>query len=326
MKPIIVSGLKPSGELHIGNYLGMLKQAVELQNSNKYRCFYLIADYHALTQRYKPQEKAEEIYKMAVDALAMGLDPKKSIIFIQSHVLEHANLAWIFNTITPVGKLQGMIEYKEKLSEGQIPNTGLLDYPVLMAADILLYKAEFVPVGEDQRQHVELTREIVRTFNDRFGKTFKEPKAVHTKAPRIMSLDNPLKKMSKSMPAGCLYLADSSETIKEKTKRAVTDSFTTIKYDPLRRPAISNLVLIYSEFSGVPISEVVKKFKNAEYGKFKEDLAETIIKILKPFQEKRAKLIKNKRLVMKILADGEKNATLIAKTTMKEISKKAGLI
>ena len=128
MKPVIVSGLKPSGELHIGNYLGMLKQAAELQNSNKYSCFYFIADYHALTQRYKPKEKAEEIYKMAVDALAIGLDPKKSVIFVQSHVKEHANLAWIFNTITPVGKLQGMIEYKEKLGEGQSPNAGLLDY------------------------------------------------------------------------------------------------------------------------------------------------------------------------------------------------------
>ncbi len=326
MKPVIVSGLKPSGELHIGNYLGMLKQAVELQNSNKYRCFYFIADYHALTQRYDPKEKAEEIYKMAVDALAMGLDLKKSLIFIQSHVPEHANLTWIFNTITPVGKLQGMIEYKEKLSEGQVPNAGLLDYPVLMAADILLYKAEFVPVGEDQRQHIELTREIARTFNDRFGKTFKEPKAVHTKSLRIMSLDNPLKKMSKSIPAGCLYLADSPKTIREKVKRAVTDSSTTIEYDPEKRPAISNLVLIYSEFSTLSPSEVVTRFKNVGYGKFKDDLAELIIKTLKPFQQRRGKLIKNKRLVMRILVESEKRATLIAKQTMKEVTKKVGLI
>ncbi|MBI1839219.1 MAG: tryptophan--tRNA ligase [Candidatus Colwellbacteria bacterium] len=326
MKPVIVSGLKPSGELHIGNYLGMLKQAVELQDSNKYRCFYFIADYHALTQRYNPKEKSEEIYRMAVDALAMGLDPKKSVIFIQSHVTEHANLTWILNTITPVGKLQGMIEYKEKLSEGQAPNTGLLDYPVLMAADILLYKAEFVPVGEDQRQHIELTREIARTFNDRFGGTFKEPKAVHTKSLRIMSLDNPLKKMSKSIPAGCLYLADSPKTIREKIKRAVTDSLTTIDYDPEKRPAISNLVLIYSEFSALSISKVVKNFKGIEYGKFKDDLADLIIKTLKPFQERRAKLIKNKQLVMKTLAEGDKSATLVAQKTMKEVAKKVGLI
>ena len=326
MKPVIVSGLKPSGELHIGNYLGMLKQAVELQNSNKYRCFYFIADYHALTQRYNSKEKAEEIYKMAVDALAAGIDPKKSVIFIQSHVSEHANLAWIFNTITPVGKLQGMIEYKEKLSEGQIPNAGLLDYPVLMAADILLYKAEFVPVGEDQRQHVELTREVVRTFNDRFGKTFKEPESVHTKAPRIMSLDNPTKKMSKSMPAGCLYLSDSPEVIREKVKRAVTDSFTGVDYDPEKRPAVSNLVLIYSEFSGIPIPEVVKKFHGVGYARFKEELAEVIIKTLKPFQEKRKKLLKDKRLVMNTLAAGTKKAKPIARKTMEEVARKVGLI
>lgn len=326
MKPVIVSGLKPSGELHIGNYLGMLKQAVELQNSNKYRCFYFIADYHALTQRYNSKEKAEEIYKMAVDTFAMGLDPKKSLVFIQSHVPEHANLTWILNTITPVGKLQGMIEYKEKLSEGQMPNAGLLDYPVLMAADILLYKADFVPVGEDQRQHIELTREIVRTFNDRFGKTFKEPRIVYTKTPRIMSLDNPLKKMSKSLPAGCLYLADTPEVIREKVKRAITDSFSVINYDPEKRPAISNLVLIYSEFSKMSISKVVKKFQDVGYAKFKEELAEVIIKIIKPFQERRNKLIKNRRLVMKILSTGEKKAKPIAKKTMREVAKKIGLI
>jgi len=326
MKPVVVSGLKPSGELHIGNYLGMLKQAVELQSSNKYRCFYFIADYHALTQRYNPKEKAEEIYKMAVDALAAGIDPKKSVIFVQSHVPEHANLTWIFNTITPVGKLQGMIEYKEKLSEGQTPNTGLLDYPVLMAADILLYKAGFVPVGEDQRQHVELTREIVRTFNDRFGKTFQEPKTLHTKALRVMSLDNPMKKMSKSMPSGCLYLADSPKVIREKVKRAVTDSMTNIDYDPEKRPAVSNLVLIYSEFSGMPTSEVVKRFQGAGYAKFKEELAEVIIKTLSPLQEKRNKFIKNRRLVMKILNEGAKRAKPIAEKTMGEVAKKVGLI
>ncbi len=326
MKPIIVSGLKPSGELHIGNYLGMLKQAVELQNSGKYRCFYFIADYHALTQRYKPQEKAEEIYKMAVDALTAGIDPEKSVIFIQSHMPEHANLTWIFNTLTPVGKLEGMIEYKEKLSEGQPPNAGLLDYPVLMAADILLYKAEVVPVGEDQRQHVEITRDIARIFNNRFGQTFKEPKAVFTKTLRIKSFDNPNKKMSKSLPGGCLYLADSPKVIREKVKRAVTDSYTHIDYDPEKRPAISNLILVYSEFSGLSIKEVVKKFQGKGYSQFKGDLAEVIIRALKPFQEKRAKLIKNKRLVMKILAEGTKKAKPIAEKTMGEVARKVGLI
>lgn len=326
MKPIIVSGIKPSGELHIGNYLGMLKQAIELQNSGKYTPFYFIADYHSLTQRYEPKEKAAEIFKIAVDILAMGLDPKKSIIFAQSHVAEHANLAWIFNTITPVGKLQGMIEYKEKLSEGQMPNVGLMDYPVLMAADILLYKAEYVPVGEDQRQHVELTREIVRTFNDRFGKTFKEPKVVTTKGTRVMSLADPSKKMSKSIPNGCLYLSDSPTVIIEKVKRAVTDSHTTIEFDPENRPAVSNLVLIYSEFSGLSTAEVVKKFKSSGYAEFKNALANVVIEKLSAFQTRRNKLLKNRKGVMNTLALGAKKAQKIASKNMAEFKKKAGLI
>ncbi len=326
MKPIIVSGIKPSGELHIGNYLGMLRQAIDLQNSGKYTPFYFIADYHSLTQRYEPKEKAAEIFKAAVDILAMGLDPKKSVIFVQSHVPEHANLAWIFNTITPVGKLQNMIEYKEKLSEGQMPNAGLMDYPVLMAADILLYKAEYVPVGEDQRQHIELAREIVRTFNDRFGKTFKEPKAVSTKSARIMSLANPTKKMSKSIPNGCIYLSDSPAIIKDKIKRAVTDSSSTIGFDPEKRPAVSNLVLIYSEFSGLPTSDVVKKFDGKNYAEFKNALSDVIIEKLSAFQIKRNKLLKNRKGVMSILAGGAKKAEKVAFKTMTEVKKKAGLI
>lgn len=326
MKPIVVSGLKPSGELHIGNYLGMLKNAVSLQNSNKYNCLYFIADYHSLTQKYNPKEKSGEIFNMAVDALSSGLDPKKSTIFIQSHILEHANLAWIFNTITSTGALERMVEYKEKINEGQVPNIGLFDYPVLMTADILIYKAELVPVGEDQRQHLELARDIARIFNSRFGKIFKEPKAIHTKIPRVMSLDNPTKKMSKSLPSGCLYLSDSAETIRKKVRSAVTDSQKDINYDLQNRPAISNLLLIYSEFSGMPIDKIVKKFENKGYAEFKNELAEIIINSLKPIQEKRAALMKNKKQVIKILSDGGKKVRPIAQATMEEVKKKIGLI
>lgn len=325
-KPIIVSGFKPSGELQIGNYLGALKQAIELQNSGKYTPYYFIADYHSLTQHYNPKEKAAEIFKIAVDILAMGLDPKKSVIFIQSHVSELANLAWIFNTITPVGKIQNMIEYKEKLSEGQMPNVGLMDYPVLMAADILLYKAEYVPVGEDQRQHIELTREIARIFNDRFGKTFKEPRGITTKGTRIMSLANPAKKMSKSIPSGCIYLADPPAIVRNKIKKAVTDSFSTIEFDPEKRPAVSNLVLIYSEFSGLSTDLVVKKFNGKNYAEFKNALADVVIEKLAAFQTKRNKLLKNKKSVMNILAGGAKKASKVASKTMKEVKRKAGLI
>lgn len=325
-KPIIVSGLKPSGQLHIGNYLGMLKQSVELQNSGKYNCFYFIADYHSLTVKYEPEEKRKEILDMAIDALAAGLDPKKSTIFLQSHVAEHANLAWILNTITSMGELERMIEYKEKISEGQTPNAGLFDYPVLMAADILIYNAEKVPVGDDQRQHLELTRTIARKFNRKFGKTFKEPQAILTKTPRVMSLNNPKKKMSKTQPAGCVFLSDPPDVIRSKIKSAVTDSYKEIGYDPKNRPAISNLVLIYSEFSNLPIPEVLKKFKGKNYAEFKQDLAEAIIAALKPFNERRRILASDQNKIMEILRNGAKKARMIAQKTMEEARKKAGLL
>ena len=196
-----------------------------------------------------------------------------------------------FNTISPVGRLQGMIEYKEKLKrEGQTPNMGLLDYPVLQAADILLYKAEAVPIGDDQKQHLELTRDLVKIFNDRFGKTFKEPKAILTKIPRVMSLDNQNKKMSKSFPNGCLCLSDNPKIIREKIKSAVTDSGREIIYNPENKPAISNLLLIYSEFSGKSIKELEKRFKGVNYSEFKAELAEVMIDIFKTHSRKASEI------------------------------------
>jgi len=325
-KLVIVSGLKPTGELHIGNYLGMLKQAAELQNSGKYDCFYFIADYHSLTVKYKPEEKKREILNMAVDALAAGIDSEKSTFFLQSAVPEHANLAWIFNTITSVGELERMVEYKEKISGGETPNVGLFDYPVLMAADILLYKGEFVPAGEDQLQHLELTRTIVRTFNKRFGKIFKEPRGILAKIPRVMSLDDPTKKMSKTLPKGCLYLSDSPQIIRRKIQSAVTDSYKNIVYDFEKRPAISNLILIYSEFSGIPIPDAVEKFKSANYADFKKDLAEVVIKALKPIQEKREKIAADEDKVLKILSKGAKKAEVVARQTMDQVKEKVGLL
>ena len=325
-KKIIVSGLKPSGILHIGNYLGVIKKAIELQNENKYKCFYFIADYHSLTVNFNPKEKKEEIFNMAVDTLALGINPSKSIFFIQSHILEHTNLAWIFNNLISTGRLSNMIEYKEKIQEGHNPNVGLFEYPVLMAADILLYNADFVPVGEYQLQHLELTRDIARSFNNRFGKTFKEPKEILTKISRVMSLNNPNKKMSKTLPGGCLYISDPEEVIKQKIKSAVTDSESTIDYNPEDRPAISNLVLIFSEFSGMTPNQIVEKFKNKGYFEFKKELAEVILKKLKPIQQKRKELLKNKKDVIKILNQGSKKASEIAKINFKKIKEKIGLI
>lgn len=322
----IVSGIQPSGTLHLGNYLGFLRQAVELQENSGYRRFYFIVDFHSLTGRYSPKEKTKEIYELAVDLLAGGIDPKKSTLFIQSHIEEHANLAWIFNTITSMGQLERMVEYKEKVAQGIAPNAGLFDYPVLMAADILLYKGELVPVGEDQLQHIELARDTARAFNRRFGKTFPEPKAILTHAPRVMSLNNARQKMSKSLPQGCLFLTDSPKVMREKIMRAETDSHAEIGYDPARRGAISNLVMIYAELSELTTTEVIKMFKGAGYAEFKKELAERVIKTFKPFQEKRAKLIKNKAQVMRILEQGAKRAEPIARATMEEVRRKIGLI
>ena len=304
----------------------MLRNALALQESNKYNCFYFIADYHAMTQKYDPKDLREQTISVTADLLATGINPKKSAIFIQSHVPEHANLAWIFNTITTVSQLERMVEYKEKLGDGQVPNTGLFDYPVLMAADILVYKSRRVPVGEDQRQHLELARDIARTFNGRFGETFKEPKAVLTRIPRVMSLNNPSKKMSKSIPSGCLYLQDSPKAIREKVMSAETDSMREIGYDPATRLGVSNLVLIYSEFSGDTPDEVVNKFTGKGYREFKESLADLIIEKLADFQEKRKKILKDKRAIIKILESGEKRVSPIAEKTMEEVRRKTGLI
>lgn len=321
-----MSGIQPSGTLHLGNYLGFLRQAVALQDNSNYRRFYFIVDLHSLTGRYSAKEKAKEIYELAVDLLASGLDPKKSTLFIQSHVEKHTELAWIFNTITSVGQLERMVEYKEKIAQGQVPNAGLFDYPVLMAADILIYKGELVPVGDDQLQHLELARDTARVFNQRFGRTFPEPKAILTKAPRVMSLNNARQKMSKSLPQGCLFLTDSPKVMREKIMRAETDSHAEIDYDPVRRGAISNLVMIYAELAGLTTSQVVKMFKGVGYAEFKKELAELTSKTFAPFQEKRAKLIKNKAQVMKVLEQGAKIARPVAQATMKEVRRKVGLI
>jgi tryptophanyl-tRNA synthetase len=326
MKPTVVSGLKPSGKLHIGNYLGMTKQSIALQSSGKFNCFYFIADYHALTQKYVPKDKYAQIFDMAVDALALGIDPERSVFFLQSDILEHANLTWLFDCITPAGQLQGMIEFREKVEEGQPANAGLLNYPVLMAADILIYKAMSVPVGEDQRQHLELARDIARTFNKRFGETFPEPKGIFVEGLRVKSLDDPNKKMSKSLPKGCLYLTDSPEVIKKKIRSAVTDSGTEVVFDPIKKPALANLLLIYSEMSGRSIKDIVTEHKGLGYKEFKDNLAEAVSSALGSFREKRAEIAANPDHVRKILLEGAEKARPVASKTLREVKEKMGLI
>jgi len=321
-KPILISGIQPTGRLHLGNYLGALKNFVELQNSGKYDCYFFIADYHSLTADFEPAKKSEEVLDVAEAYLAAGLDPKKSTVFVQSHVPESTELAWIFNAIAPIGELERMTQFKDKSANQESVKVGLLTYPLLMAADILLYDAKFVPVGEDQIQHLELTRALARKFNNKFGQTFTEPQALLTKTPRVMSLNNPEKKMSKSLPEGCLFLDDSPRDIESKIKRAVTDSGSEVKFNLQNKPGVSSLLEIYSALSDQPISELEKKYAGKGYGQFKADLVAATDKALKPFRESK---IPEKKLSA-ILSAGKTKAKKLASAKMKEVKKKLGLL
>lgn len=325
VKPVLISGIQPSGKLHIGNYLGALKNFVELQNSDKYECFFFIADYHSLTADFDPERKKSEILDLAENYIAAGLDPKKSTIFVQSEVPETTELAWILNTVTPMGELERMTQFKDKSkSQNENINVGLFIYPTLMTADIILYDASFVPVGEDQRQHLELARTLARKFNDKFGKIFFEPKALLTETPRVMSLDAPGIKMSKSHPAGCLFLDDTPDIIRKKIKSAVTDSHSEVEYAPYNRPGMSNLLSIYSAIADKSIEKLVTEYRGKTYSEFKDDLGETIVQYLAPLQKRKAEL-KNKEII-EILNDGHKKASQIAKKKMRKIKGKLNLI
>lgn len=344
MKPILLSGIQPSGRLHLGNYLGALKNFVDLQNSGKYQCFFFIADLHSLTETYNPKEKSKQILELTADYLAAGLDPKKSTIFLQSQIPAHTELTWILNTLTPMGELRRMTQFKDKSErhaaspdklfhefmhvkkeDSEKINVGLFDYPVLMAADILLYNTKFVPVGDDQLQHLELTRTLARKFNTKFGQTFFEPKAVLTPTSRVMSLNNPEKKMSKSDPATCIFLDDSPEEIKNKIKRAVTDSGNEIKHHPQSKPAISNLLEIYSSLEEQVIKEVENDFKNKTYADFKSSLANLIINHFANYRKNKKSLMAKPQTLKTILNSGSKTTNQIASKKINEVKKKIGL-
>jgi len=320
----VFSGIRPTGKLHIGNYLGSIKEWVKLQK--KYECFFCIVDYHAITTPFKAEEIKEDIFETLITYLIAGVDPGKSTIFLQSQIKEHTELSWILGTITPVGELKRMTQFKEKSKKHKdYVNCGLFNYPLLMAADILLYKTDLVPVGKDQVQHLELTREIARRFNKMFGEVFKVPKIYLSKAEKIMSLKNPKKKMSKTDdPEGCIFLSDEPEIIKRKVMRAVTDSGKEIKYDPRRKPGISNLILIYSFFSGKEIKKIEREFKGKGYKEFKQKVGKVLSESLEVFRRKRKSLLKRKIYLKEILEKGKKKAEKIARETMKEIKEKMG--
>jgi len=323
----IFSGIQPTGPIHIGNYLGALKQWIELQDKNE--CVFSIVDWHSLTVPYEPAELQKSIREKLIAYVAAGVDPDKSIIFVQSQVKEHAELCWLLNTICPVGELQLMTQYKDKSKKYKDNiNAGLLDYPVLMAADILLYKTVAVPVGKDQEQHVELTRSLAKKFNKRFGQTFPEPEAIMpASGAKIMSLTDPKKKMSKSDdPKSYISLFDDPEVIKKKIMSAETDSGKDILYNFTKKPGISNLLTIYSLLSGKTTKDLEKEFKGKGYGDFKKSLAEVVINYLEPFRRKQKELLTREVYVDEILKNGKSRAETIAKATMQEVREKMGLI
>lgn len=324
MKKRIFSGIQPTGLVHIGNYLGAIKNWVKLQN--EYDSIFCIVDLHALTNPEAANQMQKKIFDLVTTLLAAGLNPQKCLIFVQSHVPEHTELTWLLNTITPIGELERMTQFKEKAKQfRQNINMGLFDYPVLMTADILLYKTDLVPVGEDQRQHVELARTIARKFNQRYGQIFIEPGCLIQKSgARIMSLTDPTQKMAKSIPQSYLAMTDSPAQIGQKIKKAVTDSGKEIEHTP-KKPAIANLMTIYQCFSGLSFEAIEKKYKNNGYAQFKDDLAKIVIKGLKPFQTKKKALEKKPAYVKKILQDGAKKARPMAQKTIQQVKQKMGL-
>ncbi|MCK4592534.1 tryptophan--tRNA ligase [Candidatus Parcubacteria bacterium] len=321
-KQTIFSAIQPSGELHIGNYLGALKNFVELQD--KYECFFFIADYHSITENYNLKEKPKQIFDLALDFLAAGLDPKKCVIAVQSQIPEHTELAWILNTVTPISELQRMTQFKDKSQDQEKNiNMGLFDYPVLQAADILMYKAYGVPVGQDQLQHIELTRKIARFFNNKFGKIFPEPKDIVTETPKIMSLTDPTKKMSKSHgPKSYIGINNEPEVIEKKIRKAIS----TTEYN---KDIYSFYITLLEKFGSERNKKYFdKKFrsKDIKFSELKDALAEDIGNYFAPFRKKRKELEKNPEEVKKILNEGAEKARIIARETMREVKEKVGLV
>jgi len=322
----VFSGIQPTGIVHIGNYLGAIRQFIKLQEEAE--CFYSIVDLHAITLPQEPGKLAKNILETAVSYLALGVDPQKATIFVQSQVPAHSELAWILACLTPLSELKQMHQYKEKAKkQGRDVNTGLLMYPVLMASDILLYDTDIVPVGEDQIQHLELARTLARKFNNRYGtKSFKVPKPlIRQETARIMSLQNPKKKMSKSgSPKGFIGLFEAPGEIKKKIRLAMTDSGREIKMSS-SKPAISNLIRIYSAFAGKSASQTEELFAGKSYSDFKNSLAELLCEKLSSFRRRRKKLEGNIDYVKDILEKGRRKAQDVAEKKLAQVKKIVGL-
>ena len=326
-KKILFSAIQPSGILTIGNYLGALRNFRKLQDD--YNGVFALADLHTLTVKQVPADLRKNSYELAALYLACGLDPEKSIIFAQSHVSAHTELTWVLNTICYPGELSRMTQFKDKsLKHEDNINMGLMDYPVLMASDILLYQSELVPIGADQKQHLELARDLAIRFNNRFGETFKVPEGYIGKtAARVMSLAEPNRKMSKSDANINAFISmdDDPDTIIRKFKRAVTDSGSEIKYSP-EKPGISNLLTIYTAFTGKTFEEAEKEFDGMGYGDFKIRVGEAVVSVIEPIRQEKNKILTDKAYIDSVLNLGAERAERLAYRTLGKVYKKVGLL
>ena len=326
-KKIIFSGVQPTGFLTLGNYIGAVKNWVSLQE--EYRCLYSVVDMHSITVRQNPEEFRQRCMEFMCQYIACGLDPEKNILFFQSHVSAHAELAWVLGCYTYMGELSRMTQFKEKSEKHEDNiNAGLFTYPVLMAADILLYNAALVPVGVDQKQHLEITRDIAQRFNNIYGDVFTVPEAyIPPVGAKIMSLQEPTSKMSKSdpNPNGYIWILDDNDTIMKKIKRAVTDSDGVIEYKE-GKDGVNNLLSIYGAVTGKAAEDAAKEFEGAGYGTLKKTVAEAVIEVVEPIKKKYDELIKNRDYIEKIYTTGAGQANELAEQTLKKVHEKIGFV
>ena len=324
----MLSGIQPSGDLHLGNYLGAIKNWGS--RAEEFDCYYFMADLHTITVRQVPADLRRRTLEQLAQYIACGLDPEKNTLFIQSHVPAHAELGWVLNCYTMFGELSRMTQFKDKSAKhADNVNGGLFTYPSLMAADILLYQPDLVPVGHDQKQHVELTRNVAQRFNHIYGDVFKVPEPYIPKTgARVMSLNAPDSKMSKSMPEGCVFLMEKPEDIQRKFKRAITDSDTErcVRYDPEHKPGVANLMSIYSAVTGQSYVQIEAEFDGCGYGQFKPRVGEAVIEHLRPIREEASRILADKAYLESVYKSGAEKASYTANKTLRKVYKKIGLV
>lgn len=327
-KKVMLSGIQPSGDLHLGNYLGAIRNWGA--RADEFDCYYFMADMHTITVRQTPADLRRRTLEQLAQYIACGLSPERNTLFVQSHVHQHAELAWVLNCYTMFGELSRMTQFKDKSAKNADNiNGGLFTYPALMAADILLYQPDFVPVGEDQKQHVELTRNVAQRFNSVYGDVFKVPEPYIPKmGARVMSLNAPEGKMSKSTPEGCVFLMEKPEDIMRKFKRAVTDCDTErcVRYDREGKPGVANLMTIYSAVTEKSFAEIEAEFDGKGYGAFKPAVGEAVVELLRPIREETARLLGDKGYLEQVYRAGAEKAGYIAEKTLRKVYKKVGFL